>query len=365
MQRNTQAIINLDHIRANYGLANEWAPESKNIAVIKADAYGHGLVRVAKHLESEVPAFAVAIFNEAKTLREAGIRKSILLLQGIENKTELIYASENDLWIMLQNENQLNLILSTPLKNKINIWLKLDTGLHRLGLDQIQFNRAVKAISSCQWVKKTLVIASHFSCAGELDNNESLIQLNHFNQMIEEAEVEQITELSIANSPAIAQLTEANLDWNRPGLLLYGLPLFNVAHKSDNQLKAAMTFQSEIIGIREIPKGDFVGYGKTWQAQRKSKIATVAAGYADGYPRQAKNGTPVLVNGEKTELSGSVSMDLLSIDVTDISKVGIGDKVELWGENLCANEVARYAGTIGYDLISGVSPRVPRIYKTT
>ena len=363
MSRNTQAIISLDNIRSNFLLANQWAPQSKNMAVIKANAYGHGLVAVAEALQSLVPAFAVAIFDEAVALRNAGITKNILILQGVYSATELNYASENNCWITLHNIQQLDLLLATPLKKSLKVWLKLDTGMHRLGLDQKQFDKSLQLIKQCGWVEDDFVVSSHFSCAGELDSGESKKQLDNFKSMLYEAKLPSKIELSLSNSPAIAHLPESNLDWNRPGIMLYGLPLFDRSHSSDQFLKAAMSFESEVVAIREIEKGENVGYSNKWKATRPSKIATVAVGYADGYPRQAINGTPVLVNGERASLAGVVSMDLISVDVTDLLDVSIGDPVELWGEHLSANEVAGYANTIGYDLISGVSRRVPRIYK--
>ncbi len=363
MSRNTQAIISLDNIRSNFLLANQWAPQSKNMAVIKADAYGHGLLAVAEALQSLVPAFAVAIFDEAVALRNGGITKNILILQGVNCATELTYASENDCWITLHNKQQIDLLLATKLKQPLKVWLKLDTGMHRLGLDQKQFDKSLQLIKQCRWIADDFVVSSHFSCASELANGESKKQFNKFNEMITEAKLPSNIELSLSNSPAIAHLPESNLNWNRPGIMLYGLPLFDGPHSSDQQLKAAMSFESEVVAIREVETGEYVGYSNKWQATRPSKIATVSVGYADGYPRQAKNGTPVLVKGERASLAGVVSMDLIGVDVTDLSNVSIGDPVELWGEHLSANEVASYANTIGYDLISGVSRRVPRVYK--
>ena len=363
MSRNTRAIINLDNIRSNFLLADQWAPQSKNMAVIKANAYGHGLVVVAEALQSLVPAFAVAIFDEAVELRKAGITKNILILQGVYHAAELRYASENDLWITLHNKEQLDLLLNTPLQQPLKVWLKLDTGMHRLGLDQKEFDKSLQLIKQCNWIDDDFIVSSHFSCASELASGESEKQLIKFKKMIQDAKLPAEIELSLSNSPAIAHLPESNLDWNRPGIMLYGLPLFDGPHNSDQQLKPAMSFESEVVAIREVEEGEHVGYSNKWQATRRSKIATVAVGYADGYPRQATNGTPVLINGERAYLAGVVSMDLISVDVTDLSNVSIGDLVELWGEHLSANEVASYANTIGYDLISGVSRRVPRVYR--
>jgi len=367
MSRKTQAVVNLSNIKSNYLLANKLAAQSKNIAIIKADAYGHGLVAVAKHLESLVPAFGVAIIDEAMTLREAGISKNILLLQGVSSKEEVKLAYKNNLWLSAHSLAQVDLILSVANDLKfepstIKLWLKVDTGMHRLGLVQEELIEAIGLIKKSKAFDRNYVISSHFSCANELSNYESEQQLKRFNSILGNANISQNIQLSFSNSAALANLATANLDWNRPGIMLYGLPLFDGEHSTDTQLKPAMGFESEVIALRQIQSGESVGYGKSWTAQVDSKIATVAVGYADGYPKQAKNGTPVLVNGKRAKLVGAVSMDLITVDVTAIKNVSIGDKVELWGANLPANEVARWADTIGYDLITGVSQRVPRIY---
>jgi len=362
MSRHTRAIINLSHIKSNFKTANQWAPDSKNMAIIKANAYGHGLIETAKSLEPLVPAFGVAIFEEAIALRDSGIKKDILVLQGVSSVDDLLQASEKKVWLTIHNPLQLKLVLENPQNNKVTVWLKLDTGMHRLGFDHKDLILALKQLKKCQWVDELIVISSHFSCASEINNEENQHQVEAFNATRLALAENKNIQFSLSNSPAIVSLPNANFDWNRPGIMLYGLPLFDGPHSSDQQLYPAMTFESRIIGLRKVNQGEYVGYGQGWRAERNSKIATVEVGYADGYPRQAKTGTPVLVNGVKAGLVGVVSMDLISIDVTDIPDVSIGDLVELWGEQLCANEVASYADTIGYDLISSVSQRVPRIF---
>ena len=367
MSRKTRAVIHLDHILANYLLANKWAPASKNIAVIKADAYGHGLVEVAKYLESTVSAFAVAIFDEAMILRQAGIKKEILILQGVSSVDEVTEIAENSIWTTIHNLEQLEIISSAPLNNKLNerilVWLKIDTGMHRLGLSFAELKAALNQIKQCDSINDDIVLSSHFSTADELDNDETLNQIDVFKSVSAKLNLPVKSKFSLANSAALAHYNEARLDWNRPGIMLYGLPLFDRPHKTDQELKAAMSFESSVIGITKIEIGESVGYGKKWTAAKSSTIATISVGYADGYPRHAKSGTPVLIKGQKAKLVGTVSMDLISVDVTDIDEVQIGDPVELWGENLSANDVASWAGTIGYDLITAVSKRVPRIYR--
>jgi len=362
MSRQTQAIIHLDKIKQNYQLANQWAPQSKNIAIIKADAYGHGLLRVADYLQPHVAAFGVAIIDEAITLRQAGIKKNILVLQGVNQVEELKAASDADLWLSLHHRSQVDLLLNTPLTKAIKLWLKLDSGMHRLGILPQQYPKAIDDLLACPWVDPALVLSSHFSCAGDLTATTSSQQLTLFKQLAASQKSFKNLEQSIANSAALASMPESHTQWNRPGIMLYGLPLFEQSHPSDQALQAAMTFNSRVIAIRQIHKGESVGYSQRWRASRESRIATLAVGYADGYPRQAKDGTPVYIGGHFAPLVGHVSMDLISIDVTDIPQVKIGDPAELWGKNLSANRVAEEADTIGYDLITGVGQRVKRIY---
>jgi alanine racemase len=366
MSRNTTATILLDHIKANYWLANQWAPNSKNIAIIKANAYGHGMASVAHHLKGDVAAFGVAIFDEAMLLRNEGITNPLLVLQGVNSQCDLMTASENDLWITVHNIKQVEELLATPLKKAIKISIKLDTGMHRLGLNQQDFINAVVSLENCDWVNKNIVLSSHFSSASNLISDESQKQIDIFldvvkrlNQRCENNEFE----LSLANSPALASLPESLLDWNRPGIMLYGSHLFDTPHLSDKALKAAMIFEAKVIGLIDVNEGESVGYNKKWTAKRASIIATLSVGYGDGYPRHAKNGTPVFIKQQIAPLVGCVSMDLISIDVTDIKSVAIGDMVELWGENISVNEVAKFSDTVGYDLLTGITQRVKRIIK--
>lgn len=363
MPRHTRAVIHLDHIRHNYELVNQLAPQSKNMAIIKANAYGHGMIEVANSLSHLAPAFGVAIFEEAVTLREAGINQPILILQGINQAQDYQIAAQHGLWVTLHNLDQLHTLLATPLKNKLKVWLKLDTGMHRLGFNQIDLEIAIKKVLNCPWVDDEFVVSSHYSCASQSDNRVTQQQFEQFNQMVKLIPFNEKLQKSIANSPAIVGFPESNLDWNRPGIMLYGVAMFDVPHSSDKLTKPAMSFESEVIAIREIKAGESVGYGQKWVATANATIATVAVGYADGYPRHAESGTPVFINGKIARLVGCVSMDLITIDVSDHDQVAIGDRVELWGEQIPVSLVANHANTIGYDLVSGVSARVPREYR--
>ncbi len=371
MSRNTRAIIDLDAIISNYQYSKVLAPDSKNIAVIKANAYGHGALKVAKTLEPLVPAFAVALFEEAVFLREHGINKPILILQGINNKAEIIYAAEYDCWLMLHQQKQLNIISKikrTELSKLLNVWVKFDSGMHRLGFDANRVETVLLALTQINNIHSDLVLCSHFSHAGENGHKNNLKQQQLFQQIyLSSINNHHLSSLkltrSLANSPAIVAMPDSRLEWNRPGIMLYGLSLFEAPHDSDKMLKPAMSFVSSICSLREIDVGETVGYGGQWTADKKSTIATVSVGYADGYPRQAKNGTPVFIRNQRLPLVGAVSMDMITVDVTALEVVNIGDKVELWGANIAANEVAKCANTIGYHLLTAVSDRVPREYK--
>ncbi|MGS2719300.1 alanine racemase [Paraglaciecola aestuariivivens] len=358
MPRQTRATIFLDAIIHNYKLANKQAPLSQNIAVIKADAYGHGSIKVAKALAPYVPAFAVAIFEEAVSLKEAGITQPILVLQGINSAEELIFASQNNIWSMLENEQQLALIVEHPLSQPIHLWLKVDTGMHRLGLDAQGLPKVLDKLAQCPWVKGPLVLSSHLACASNLSSQASLRQLAYFSQVTQDYALP----TSLANSAALLGFEQAHRQWNRPGIMLYGLSPFEHSHPQDQYLKPAMSFTSSVMSIRQVKQGEYVGYGETWQAPKTSTIATIAVGYADGYPRHAKNGTPLLINGQMAYLAGRVSMDMITADISHCKDIKIGDPVELWGQQINANQVAKHADTIGYQLLTGVSQRVQRHY---
>ncbi len=359
MARHTKAIIHLDAIKANYQLANQLAPDSQNIAVIKANAYGHGCIEVARHLESMVPAFAVAFIEEAVELRDGGITKPILILEGINEPAELEYAIHHDIWVMVESELQCKLITASALQSKLHVWLKLDTGMHRLGLSEKHFPVVYEQLSSCAWVSDAMVACSHMACASDTDSDMTRQQLKRFLALTKDLSLT----TSIANSAALSGFPKTRLHWNRPGIMLYGVSPFDSTHPLDINLKPAMTFTSTVIGIRNIEKGETVGYGATWKAKESATIATIGAGYADGYPRHAANGTPILVAGQNAKLAGQVSMDMITADVSQCSGIKIGDPVELWGEHVNANDVAFSAKTISYELLTSVSQRVPRVYK--
>jgi alanine racemase len=363
MSRPARIIIDLHALRANYQLAKSLAPHAHAVAVVKADAYGHGAVAVAFALQDKVDMFAVSCLEEGMELRRAGIRAPILLLEGCFSQGELQQAAEHNFDLVLHCATQLQQLEDSRLSNPLCIWLKIDSGMHRLGFEPSAAEAIYKRLKACNKVAK-IIIMTHLASADQLDSDYTPMQLTRYQSAIQpildgaDADIEQ----SIGNSAALLGWPPTRVNWNRPGIMLYGLSPFEQPHPQADKLTPVMTLKSEVIALRDIAKGEAVGYGNTWYAQRPSKIATVAIGYGDGYPRNAKSATPVLVNGQLAKLAGRVSMDMISVDVSDIDGIKLGDEVILWGRDLSVSEVAKWADTISYELLTRMPTRVHREY---
>ncbi|MEE8876957.1 alanine racemase [Pseudomonas helleri] len=353
--RPARALIDLQALRHNYQLARE-VTGAKALAVIKADAYGHGAVRCAQALEAEADGFAVACIEEALELRAAGIRAPILLLEGFFEADELPLIVEHDLWCVVHSLWQLDAIEQATLAKPIQVWLKLDTGMHRVGLHPSEYKSAYQRLQASGKVAK-IVLMSHFARADELDSLRSVEQVAVFLAARDDLSAE----VSLRNSPAILGWPSVPSDWVRPGLMLYGATPFEQDHPLAARLQPVMTVESKVICIRELPAGEPVGYGAKFITPKPMRIGVVAMGYADGYPRHAPTGTPVLVAGQRSQLLGRVSMDMLCIDLTDVPDAGLGSTVELWGKNILASELAEKAETIPYQIFCNLK-RVPRLY---
>ena len=363
MPRPTSAIIDLQALRDNFSLAQSLAPDSQTMPMVKANAYGHGAVQTAKALAEMAPAFGVACIEEALELRRAGIRQPLLLLEGTHSADEVQIAEQEDLWLIIENHLQLQAIINTKLQKPVNIWIKLDTGMHRLGFHPEDTKAVFQQLNNSQNVAKPIVLASHFACADNLTSEFTEQQLQRFASAIQTIEQPQIT-TSLANSAAILGWPEVCDHWQRPGYMLYGNSPFSKPQHNADRLKPVMQFQSAVISTRTIDTGESVGYTANWTAQRPSSIATIAVGYGDGYPRQAPNGTPVLIQGIRCPLVGRVSMDMITVDITDLPQpVTIGESVILWGPELPVNEVAQHCDTIGYELLTRMPSRVLRTYR--
>ena len=343
------AEIDLTAIANNFAKARDASPHSKIMAVIKADAYGHGMVPVARCLEA-ADAFAVARLDEAVILRESGIKTPITLLEGILDPAELGVARRHQLDLVVHSDYQLA-ILSR--ESGFRIWLKLETGMHRLGLPGSELEQSLGQLKG----HKILGLMSHLADADKGDTSATDRQL----QVFREATKSLPYDKSLANSAGLLGHPGTRAQWNRPGVMLYGATPFADLEPIAS-LQAAMTLTAPVISINQIRKGDTVGYGGNWTAPSDCRIAVLAIGYADGYPQQAPMNTPVLVNGERRMLAGRVSMDMLTIELAPEDEVAVGDRVVLWGKGLPIEEISRRAGTIPYALMCGVSKRVPRSY---
>lgn len=353
--RPARALIDLSALRHNYQLARE-TTGAKALAVIKADAYGHGAVRVAQALETEADGFAVACIEEALELRQAGIGAPILLLEGFFEADELALIAEHDLWCVVHSLWQLEAIEKTSVGKPLNIWLKMDSGMHRVGIHPADFQTAYQRLQSSGKAAK-VVLMSHFARADELDSARTDEQVAIF-----QAAREGLTaEVSLRNSPAVMGWPNVAGDWVRPGIMLYGATPFDQSQPIADRLQAVMTLESKVICVRELPAGEPVGYGGAFVTDRNMRIGVVAMGYADGYPRQAPTGTPVMIDGHRSQLLGRVSMDMLCVDLTQVPSAGVGSRVELWGKNILASDVAASAGTILYQIFCNLN-RVPRLY---
>ena len=353
--RPARALIDLQALRHNYQLARE-VTGAKALAVIKADAYGHGAVRCAQALEADADGFAVACIEEALELRDAGIRAPILLLEGFFEADELPLIVEHDFWCVVHSLWQLDAIEQATLAKPIQVWLKLDTGMHRVGMHPSEYKSAYQRLQASGKVAK-IVLMSHFARADELDSLRSVEQVAVFLAARDDLSAE----VSLRNSPAILGWPSVPSDWVRPGLMLYGATPFEQDHPLAARLQPVMTVESKVICVRELPAGEPVGYGAKFITPKPMRIGVVAMGYADGYPRHAPTGTPVLVAGQRSQLLGRVSMDMLCIDLTDVPDAGLGSTVELWGKNILASELAEKAETIPYQIFCNLK-RVPRLY---
>jgi len=353
--RPARALIDLQALRHNYQLARD-VSGARALAVIKADAYGHGAVRCAQALQEQADGFAVACIEEALQLREAGIRGPILLLEGFFEADELPLIEQYDLWCVVHSLWQLEAIERSAIRTPLTVWLKMDSGMHRVGLNPADYQAAYQRLMASGKVAK-IILMSHFARADELDCPRSEEQLAVFQQ----ARQGIAAEVSLRNSPAVLGWPNIPSDWVRPGIMLYGATPFEQAQAVAARLQPVMTLESKIISVRELPAGEPVGYGARFVSERPTRVGVVAMGYADGYPRHAPTGTPVAVGGQLTRLIGRVSMDMLTVDLTDLPHVGLGSRVELWGKQVLASEVAQQAQSIPYQLFCNLR-RVPLLY---
>lgn len=371
------AVLDPEALQHNLQRVRECAPASKVMAVIKANAYGHGMVRVAQALR-DADAFAVARVDEGIKLRKAGIQQRIAVLQGFSCQEELQEFLRFDLEAVIHCREQLEIleqyvapgILPERLKRNrlgdletfirysdagiLSVWLKLDTGMNRLGFHVDEFSAAYRRLAQCGNVKQPVNLMTHFADADDLHNGKTLRQLAAFNAATQGYQGER----SIANSAGVLGWEDALADWVRPGVMLYGISPFADKCGRDFGLKPLMSLHSRLIAVKRVAQGESVGYSGSWICAKPTLLGVAAIGYGDGYPRHAPSGTPVLVNGQRAALIGRVSMDMITVDLENCPQAAIGDPVTLWGDGLPVEEIARHAGTIPYTLVCGITQRV-------
>ncbi|CAG0929049.1 MAG: Alanine racemase, catabolic [Rhodocyclaceae bacterium] len=353
MTRPIRATIDLSALRGNLAVARQHAGAARLWAVLKADAYGHGLMRVAGALDDLADGFALLDIEDAIALREAGFRQPILLLEGFFEADELPLLAEYGLTPVVHSLEQVDMLTSAALPARLQVYLKLNTGMNRLGLSAEEFHPGLTALETTHNVSG-ITLMTHFADA-DLDRGIDW-QMARFEEAVQGCE----HPVSLANSAALLRFAATRRGWARPGIMLYGSSPYPQDESAEALgLRAVMTLSSQLISVQELAAGERVGYGGIFTAERPMRIGIVACGYADGYPRHAPVGTPVLVEGRRTRTVGRVSMDMIMVDLEGIPAAGIGSPVVLWGEGLPVDDVATAAGTVGYELLCALAPRVP------
>jgi len=357
MARRCTASINLSAIKENYLYAKSLAPSSKAIAIIKADAYGHGAIEVAKKLDEVADAYGVSCIEEALELLNSGIDKTpILLLEGVFEESELVLVAKHSLIVTVCNSIQLQWLLDADLNKPIDVFVKYDSGMGRLGFQDDSFIQAINLLEESKNIGE-ITLMTHFSSADDLGSSLTTKQIRNFDNTLYAEKYPG----SLANSAAILKWSESHRDYVRPGIMLYGSSPFSDA-KYQKNLIPAMTLSSVLISIKNLKKGQGIGYGTRFICPLDMQIGVVAIGYADGYSRHAKDGTPVYINDTRSRVVGRVSMDMITIDITDVPNPEIGDRVELFGENVSVDEVAKYCNTISYEIFTKITKRVYKSY---
>jgi alanine racemase len=347
------ATIDLAAIRHNLGVVRRAAPRSKVMAAIKADGYGHGAVPVARALEGHADSFAVAALEEALLLREARVKAPLALLEGILSMEEARLCLRHSLQVVVNDHWQLEILEALPQGARVSLWIKLDTGMHRLGFplaDVAGLWRRLQARPEwefCGWI-------THLACADEPDNPATREQVRAFTGALDGLPGAR----SIANSAGLVAWPEARADWVRPGLMLYGASPLPGKIGAYLGLAPAMRFESRLIAIRDYAKGAAIGYGATWRCPEDMRIGVAAVGYADGYHRALPSGTPVKVHDRRVDMVGRVSMDMITLDLRAVPEARVGDPVLLWGPGLPVEDIAARAGTVAYELLCGLTQRV-------
>lgn len=353
MSRATHALIHLDALRHNLDCVRQRAARARVMAVVKADGYGHGLERVA-HALAGADAFGVAALEDAQRLRDAGFAQRIVLLSGFDESDDLPLLRRLGADTVVHHPSQLAMLAQAGPGPRIRCWLKLDSGMHRLGLPLRDAAAAYARLRELPAVDPEIVLMTHFARSDEFDEGATAEQIAAFAQACAGLPAPR----SLANSAAVLGWPDAHADWVRPGGALYGISVVAGRSGSDFGLRPAMSLGTRLIAVNGFAAGEAIGYGGSFVCPRPMRIGVAAIGYGDGYPRHVASGTPVLVDGASAAIIGRVSMDLMCIDITDLPKADVGSAVLLWGPGLPVERIAAAAGTIGYELTCSITRRV-------
>ena len=356
MPRSTVARINTSAIRQNYRKAVFLGHGAQAMAVIKADGYGHGIRDVALALKDDAPKFAVACIEEAQAIRDAGINHPVVLLQGPHSRDDIATSASEGFEPVIHSDHQLDWL--DQAQTAPTLWIKVNTGMNRLGFAPDDLERVMARLAGQGHGNNATGFVTHFACADDTSSDFTARQTDCFLGAVSPWPD---LEKSLGNSAAHFQEGQSLFDWSRPGIMLYGGSPMIGKFGLDLDLEPAMTLEAELTSVRTLKAGESVGYGGSWKASDETRMGIVAVGYGDGYPRHAGTDTPAWVNGSRIRLIGRVSMDMLAVDLSNAPDARPGDKVELWGKHISVDEVAKHAGTIGYELLTGVTARVPRV----
>lgn len=361
MARFACAILSKDNLLHNLAIISKLAPKSKIIAMVKANAYGHGLRSVSKYLDDlNLYSFGVASIDEAVALRNANVSSSITLMEGVFEPEELSVAAAENFDVVLHNWEQLEWlekIINT--ENKYRVWLKIDTGMGRLGFSVEEAPMAYAKLSSLKNISFPIGVMSHLACAEDKEHRLNQVQIKNFTQFITNLPVIK----SFCNSAGIFNFPDQHYDVVRPGIILYGLSPFKDKTGPDLGLRPVMTLKSKLISVKIVSAGGTIGYGARAVCNKDTKIGVIAMGYGDGYPITAKDGAPIWINNKICPLIGRVSMDMMCIDLTNYPDAKIGDEVEFWGNNLPLEQLSKYTHNLNYDISTNVQNRVKFIWK--
>ncbi len=354
MSRAALAILSTENLLHNLQIIKSHAPKSRIIAMIKANAYGHGLRSTALRLAKHVHSLGVASIDEALALRRVGIKIPITLMEGVFEADELLIAACENFQVVFHDQTQLQWLAKISLPLPLTAWLKIDTGMGRLGFTLDQATHAYEQLSSHPQIQQPIGLMSHFACADEVEHRLNQVQIDSFAQFIQN----KTGPKSLCNSAAIFAFAGQHYEVIRPGIALYGISPFMNVSATALGLKPVMTLQTRLIAIKRIQKNETIGYGARFTCPDDMLIGVIAMGYGDGYPRTAQDGTPVLVNGVRCQLVGRISMDMMTVDLQAYPKAQVNDPVVLWGDGLAVEDVARYTNQSPYDMLTAVQSRV-------